>query len=577
VVARGLRKVAPAIGAVALALCSALSAAAAGDERTPPPENPAAAFGDALEVTVVNVEVFVRDREGRPVADLGPEDFRLLQDGAEVEVSNFALLGGAEGLGDGDAAGGALSAPGGPEARRAVNVVLFVDNVNLVALQRNRVIERMKTFVEESLAPPVRMMVVTSQPRLAVRLPFTDDRAAVLGVLEQLAAESAGRLRRDRDRREILDWMEEIARDPRMDTFEFLQSMQVQVLKVQVQAQILAYVEQEADILEDSLTGLYGVLRMVGELEGRRLVIHVSNGLPMTPGLDLLHEFQQVFQDGTIFSRIAQRDFTAELRALTEAASARGVALYAIDASGLGTPEGFGADDRSAPRAMASSVNMKNLQETLGFMADTTGGLAVLNTNDVSLGLARIRDDLSSAYSLGYAFAPSGRDLKHELAVELPGRPELRVRHRKWFVEKSPATRMRERVASALVLEPDDNPMRIVLSFGESVAKDGRHLEIPLRVSIPLASLEWSPGELTALARLELVVGTRDARGRVAVPQPVLRELRIPASELDSEPAQRVGLVVPLLVEAPPSAVAVGVRDLGSGLSSCVRLLAGGV
>jgi len=452
--------------------------------------------------------------------------------------------------------------------------VLFVDNVNLVALQRNRVIERLKVFVEDSLAPPVRMMVVTSQPRLAVRLPFTDDRAAVLAVLEQVAGESAGRLRRDRDRREILDWMEEISRDARMDVLEFLQTAQVLVVKTQVQAQILSYVEQEADILEDSLTAIYGVLRMVGEVEGRRILIHVSNGLPMTPGLDLLHEFQAVFYDNSIFTRIAQRDFTAELRALTEAASARSVALYAIDASGLNPLEGFGADDRFAPRAMASSVNVRNLQETLGFMADSTGGLAVLNTNEVALGLARIRDDLASAYSLGYAFTPSGRDLKHELAVVLPGRPELNVRHRKWFVEKSPATRMRERVASALVVELDDNPMRLALSLGEGVPKEGARLELPLRVSIPLASLEWSPGELTALARLELVVGTRDGRGRVAVPAAVLRELRVPVSELDPPTAQRLGLVVPLLVEAPPAAVAVGVRDLGSGLSSYVRLLA---
>jgi len=561
----------------ALVLCFALATAVAGDDGSPPPERPGATFGDALEVTVVNVEVFVRDREGRPVEDLRPEDFRMLQDGEEVVISNFGLLGGAAGFEEGDDGfEGALSARGEPEARRPVNVVLFIDNVNLVALQRNRVIERLKTFVAETLVPPVRMMVVSSQPRLAVRLPFTDDRAAVLAVLEKLAGESAGRLRRDRDRREILDWMEEISRDARMDVLEFLQTAQVMVAKTQVQAQILAYVEQEADILEDSLTGIYGVLRMVGELEGRRILIHVSNGLPMTPGVDLLHEFQQVFYDSSIFTRIAQRDFTAELRALTEAASARGVALYAIDASGLNPLEGFGADDRYVPRAMASSVNKKNLQETLGFMADTTGGLAVLNTNDVALGLAQIGDDLSSAYSLGYAFTPSGRDLRHELVVELPGRPELSVRHRKWFVEKSPATRMRERVASALVFELDDNPMRLALSLGEAVPKGGARLELPLRVSIPLASLEWTPGETSALARLELVVGTRDGRGRVVVPQAVLRELRIPAEELGPETAQRVGLVVPLLVEAPPSAVAVGVRDLSSGLSSYVRLLASG-
>jgi hypothetical protein len=115
--------------------------------------------------------------------------------------------------------------------------------------------------------------------------------------------------------------------------------------------------------------------------------------------------------------------------------------------------------------------------------------------------------------------------------------------------------------------------MRLELSLGEAVPRGERKLELPLQVSIPLASLEWMPGESEALARFELVVGTRDGRGKVAVVAPVLRELRLPASELRPGPEQRIALVLPLVLEGPPSALAVGVRDLGSGLSSYARLL----
>jgi hypothetical protein len=131
---------------------------------------------------------------------------------------------------------------------------------------------------------------------------------------------------------------------------------------------------------------------------------------------------------------------------------------------------------------------------------------------------------------------------------------------------------MRERVAGALFVELDDNLMRLELSLGEAVSRGGKKLEVPLQVSIPLASLEWMPGETEALARLELVVGTRDGRGEVAVVAPVLRELRLPASERRPDPEQRVALVLPLVLEGPPSALAVGVRDLGSGLISYARL-----
>jgi hypothetical protein len=82
------------------------------------------------------------------------------------------------------------------------------------------------------------------------------------------------------------------------------------------------------------------------------------------------------------------------------------------------------------------------------------------------------------------------------------------------------------------------------------------------------------PGGTEALARLELVVGTRDGRGEAAVASPVVRELRLPASERRPDPEHRVALVLPLVLEGSPSGVAVGVRDIGSGVISYARLQA---
>ncbi|HSN55578.1 MAG TPA: hypothetical protein VLT32_12950 [Candidatus Sulfomarinibacteraceae bacterium] len=112
---------------------------------------------------MVNLDVYVRDREGRPVVDLTAEDFRLLQDGVEVPISNFAVFtgsgGAAGGTGDsGDAVPPATLPP------QPVSVVLYIDNTNLLPLDRNRVISRLRNFVEEALAPPVEMMVVASRP-----------------------------------------------------------------------------------------------------------------------------------------------------------------------------------------------------------------------------------------------------------------------------------------------------------------------------------------------------------------------------------------------------------------------------
>ena len=49
------------------------------------------AFSDELEVTVVNLNVHVTDRDGNSVTSLKREDFRVLQDGQERQVTNFEL------------------------------------------------------------------------------------------------------------------------------------------------------------------------------------------------------------------------------------------------------------------------------------------------------------------------------------------------------------------------------------------------------------------------------------------------------------------------------------------------------
>ena len=48
------------------------------------------AFVDEVHVTVVNIDVFVRDRQGNAVTGLAQNQFRLLQDGQERKLSHFA-------------------------------------------------------------------------------------------------------------------------------------------------------------------------------------------------------------------------------------------------------------------------------------------------------------------------------------------------------------------------------------------------------------------------------------------------------------------------------------------------------
>jgi VWFA-related protein len=223
----------------------------AGDEPPTRQQVVAPTFGEEVEVTVVNVDVYVRDRKGRPVEGLTVGDFRVTQDGREVPVSNFAVISPEmlelRSSPPGSLAPAAKAAVPSPSLIRPIYVVLYVDNVNLDPMQRNRVLTRLEAFVNETLTGPVRIMVVNTRPSLEIRQPFTNDSQAVITALHDVATFSGGRLTRDRDRGRILDWMEEIDRDNRMQIVDFYQTIELLGMKFQVAGAITAYVEQESN------------------------------------------------------------------------------------------------------------------------------------------------------------------------------------------------------------------------------------------------------------------------------------------------------------------------------------------
>jgi VWFA-related protein len=564
------------IALLALGVVLVVLPAVADDPQSAQPQAGAVVFGDKVEVTVINVDVYVRDRKGRPVRGLTADDFQISQDGITMPISNFTVFSSEATEYVPPTEEGAAPAPVSAVAHapdlRPVYMLFFIDNVNLQPLYRNRVLKRVREFVDRNLAPPVRMMVVSSGPSLEVRQPFTDDPQAVLAAFEAMADESGGRLVRDRERRQIFDWMEESSSDVRLDVLEFYNSGDQQVNRVRIQAQILAYVEEESHLLQNTLHRMREALRLLSGLDGRRSIVYVSSGLPLNPGLGMVYEFAAVFRDNSILTRVPQRSFQNQFHSLTAAANVEGVSFYTIDAGGLNPLEGFGAEDRFAPESRASAADMNDLQDSLSYMADATGGLAVLNTNDVAKGLELIRDDLFSYYSLGYTVSSSPGDRVYRIRVDLAGYPDHDLRYRRWAVEKSPDTRVRELVANSLLRGVESNPMELRLDAGEATVAPDRRWEVPIGVSIPLDRLALALEAGEYVGRVQLVLGARDAHGRESVLERREHVIRVAAASFDAAGAQRYRIAIPVLVREERHTLAVGVMDLTTRQSSCAVL-----
>jgi len=122
------------------------------------------AFVDQLEVTVVNIPVFVTDKKGNAIPDLTREDFRILQDGQERVLTNFKLYS-EEVYRDYREELRRIEATGRDHLPDAVNelpelrpsyMAIYVDHENLRPLDRNRVLNQLAGFVRNNCQPPVR-------------------------------------------------------------------------------------------------------------------------------------------------------------------------------------------------------------------------------------------------------------------------------------------------------------------------------------------------------------------------------------------------------------------------------------
>ena len=140
-----------------------------------------------------------------------------------------------------------------------------------------------------------------------------------------------------------------------------------------------------------TLGALNFVVRGLRELPGRKTAILISDGFRLFGrGRDNTQALDQV-------------------RRLTDLANRSSVVIYSIDAKGLQTLTPTAADSvgnltgpQFAERMQRMSQDNFDSQEGLSFLARETGGFAVLNNNDLNLGIRRALKDQQSYYLLGF-------------------------------------------------------------------------------------------------------------------------------------------------------------------------------
>jgi hypothetical protein len=179
---------------------------------------------------------------------------------------------------------------------------------------------------------------------------------------------------------------------------------------------------------------------------------------------------------------------------LVRTANRSNIVFYPINPEGLETPVGY-----------AATVEAGNRTEELRTLAINTDGFAIVDTNDLKGGAARIADDLSAYYLLGYYSTNAKTDGKlREIKVRVKERPDATIVARRWYraaSAKDVATAAAAASASAASAVPD----ALAEAFGvlgrldgsrglltKVIAQDG---EVALIAELPAATLaKYSKG-----------------------------------------------------------------------------------
>jgi VWFA-related protein len=507
----------PAAAAALLAALPALVLSAA--PPTPAPTPRPGPIVRNVDVTVTNLDVVVTDSKGNRVKGLTKEDFDVYEDGQLQPLTNFYAVDGGKVVFFGDepvaaepvpspapaapAAAPAAPAPtpAAPEAAVAplpaprTHVVIFIDNLSLQPFNRNRVLRNVQTWVRENIRDNVEAMVVTWDRSLKVRRKFTNDGREISDVLKQQEDLSTMGQTRQQERRDVIKRIDESQSET--EAFQ----------------EVRSYAQAYENDLKFTVDALKKTIDQLAGIEGRKILLHVSEGLPQTPGAELWKYVQDKFrtQSGGLMG--FEFDKTTSYLGIIRAANAAGVTMYMVDASGLSIDSGVSAENRTTDQRIDPFIEKTNLQSMIQLMAEETGGKAILNRNDVTGSLNDMKADYTSYYSVGYRSLKTGGERPRKVEVKMK-KKGLTARARRSYVEKGLETRIAEGVTSALFFVRDENPLAVGIEVGQPAPADAQNYLVPIRIRIPFSRITLLPEGATARGRVVLYFIVVDSAGK---------------------------------------------------------------
>ena len=345
-----------------------------------PADAPTPTFRTA--VNLVTSDVIVRNRRGQFQADIAKEDFEVLEDGVPQSLTSFTLVHGGRVFQTQTATvapvrEGIMLPPSRPVNDAAGRIIIFViDDLHLEFRDTHR-IRRLFRDMAKELIHEGDLFGIVSTGTSSIAIDLTYDR----GRMEEAANKITGGGLKPSE-----------------------------IIQQSATGETPQEVMHRANVAFETV---YDMLNNLQQTQNRRkAVVLISNGYDFDPfagsragtadsvflnnqNIDPTDPSNRMFNQGQQFN---DAELSMRLAELTRQANRANATFYTFDPRGLVA----GGDIDEPVDPVEWETHLRKSLDSLRVLAELTGGIAVVNTNDHTKALRRIDAETSDYYVLGY-------------------------------------------------------------------------------------------------------------------------------------------------------------------------------
>ena len=424
---------------------------------------------------LVNIDVVVKDKKGKYVADLKPEDFTITENGQPQKIEFFDAplsLIEVRKRGEQPAAAAQPPAPAATAPRHYISLVLDFQTTDVTNLKQVR--EGAIKFVRDQVTDADVVGILSVTNNLRMLQPFTQDKAKLVATLENLSASPDSKNSEQKEITENISGLRDFLSGA--DTTAAITSP--------AGGSAAARVMIARNVLQQFIR-----MRTMLSLQQARPVLAalaaLAEGLRPIPGKKTVVLFSQGFVTPAVLDWQVQTTIDIANRA--------NVAIYIIDSAGLrGAAQASGALVPASPLAGVSGIANQEQRiraqggetvfdtvrqegqnreyDILYRISGDTGGKFLKGNNDIGQNLERINQEIQARYTLSYRSTNQNFDgAFRKVKIEVR-RPDTEVMARSGYYAIPPD--------EIVLLSPADK--KLLAGFAEAQANPG----LPLFISL---------------------------------------------------------------------------------------------